>query len=175
MRTSAHFIHIVCALVLISCANTAAVQPTPTIAVATHTPTRAVAADMVAEIRTYQTRWNDANITHYRFQLMVGCFCPMNAVMPITIEVDNDGVTSITDARGVPVAPDDAGSGFFRKYTTIDGIYDALTSAQFRDAETLTVTYDATYPVPATVSADFIEMAVDDEVYVEVSGFTPQE
>jgi hypothetical protein len=84
-------------------------------------------------------------------------------------------VTSITDARGVPVSPDDAGSGFFLKYTTISRIYAELTSSWFSTADKLSVTYDSTYPVPATISADFIAMAVDDELYVGVSGFTPRE
>ena len=175
MRTSAHFIHVVFALVFISCTNTASTQPTPTSIIATLTPTHDVSADIAAEIRAYQTRWRDANIRHYRYQLTVSCFCPMNAVMPITIEVNNDVVTSITDARGVPVSPDDAGSGFFLKYTTISRIYAELTSSWFSTADKLSVTYDSTYPVPATISADFIAMAVDDELYVGVSGFTPRE
>jgi hypothetical protein len=37
------------------------------------------------------------------------------------------------------------------------------------------VTYDSTYGFPSEMSADFIEMAVDDELYLSVSGFTPLE
>ncbi|MFM7677431.1 MAG: DUF6174 domain-containing protein, partial [Roseiflexaceae bacterium] len=73
------------------------------------------------------------------------------------------------------VALDDPGAGFFMRYTTIDGIYAELTSERFRDADKLTLTYDPTYGFPSEISADFIEMAADDELYLSVSEFTPSE
>jgi hypothetical protein len=78
----------------------------------------------------------------------------------------------VVDANGAVVDQDNPGNDFFLQYTTIDRIYAELTSARFGEADKLTVTFDPTYPVPATVSADFIEMAADDELYVGISGFT---
>jgi hypothetical protein len=95
----------------------------------------------------------------------------MTAMMPITVEVRDGTVVSLTDSNGVVVAPNDQGSDFFRQYATIDSIYAELTSVRFNDADKLTITYDPTYGFPSEVSADFIEMAVDDELYLGVTEF----
>lgn len=173
MRPTAKLIPAFLALVLISCTTSSAVQPTPRIMIApTTTPTIDASSDVAADIAANDQRWQAADIRDYRFVLMVGCYCPMNAMMPITVEVRDSAVVTLTDANGVVVALDDAGAGFFMKYTTIDSIYTELTSTRFGEADKLTITFDATYPVPTTVSADFIEMAVDDELYLGISGFT---
>lgn len=175
MRTIAHFVGTILALVLMSaCARSSVTQPTSTatnipLTVAVSTPT----PDIGAELARQEAIWQRHNIRNYRYQLMVGCFCPMNATMPITVEVRDGAVVSLTDANGAPVALNDPGNGFFMQYTTIPGIYAALATAEFRAADTLTVTYDSTYGFPSEMSADFIEMAVDDELYLSVSAFTP--
>ena len=103
---------------------------------------------------------------------MVGCYCPMTAMMPFTVEVRDGNVVSVTDANGVVVATDDPDTGFVLTYATIEGIYAELMSARFSEADKLTISFDPTYSVPATVSADFIELAADDELYLGISGFT---
>ncbi|MBM4412197.1 MAG: hypothetical protein FJ040_01930 [Chloroflexi bacterium] len=173
MRTAAHLISVLLALVLIGCTSTTTAPLTPTVVTPpTPTPPGDTSLDIAAELAANYTRWNEAGIRDYRFALMVGCYCPMYAMMPITVEVRDGAVVTLTDANGVVVALDDPGAGFFMKYTTIDGIYAELTSARFGEADKLTITFDSSYPVPATISADFIEMAVDDELYMGISGFT---
>lgn len=173
MRTTAKLIPALLALMLISCTTTSAVQPTPTVMIAPTTmPTVEASPAVAADIAANYQRWQEADIRDYRFSLMVGCYCPMSPIMPITVEVRDGKVVSMIDANGVVISTDDPGADFFLKYTNIDRIYTELTSAQFSEADKLTVTFDPTYPVPATVSADFIEMAVDDELYLGISGFT---
>ena len=173
MRTTTAIVGAGLALMLMSaCARPVTVQPTttptpapPTVVVSTPTP------DVNAELTRNQKKWRAANVRNYRFQLMVGCYCPMTAMMPITVEVRDGTVVSLTDSNGVVVAPNDQGSDFFRQYATIDSIYAELTSVRFNDADKLTITYDPTYGFPSEVSADFIEMAVDDELYLGVTEF----
>lgn len=173
MRPTAKLIPALLALALISCTTTSTVQPTPTVMIApTTTPTVAESSAVAADIAANYQRWQAADIRDYRFVLMVGCYCPMEAMMPMTVEVRDGNVVSVVDANGVVVAQDNPGNDFFLQYTTIDRIYTELTSSRFVEADKLTITFDATYPVPATVSADFIEMAVDDELYLGISGFT---
>jgi len=177
MRTATPITGFVLALMLMSaCARPGTIQPTatptpapPTVVVSTPTP------DVSAELTRNQKKWRATNVRNYRFQLMVGCYCPMTAMMPITVDVRDGTVVAMTDANGVAVSAADPGSEFFLKYTTIDGIYAELTSTRFSDADKLTITYDPTYGFPSAVSADFIEMAVDDELYLGVTGFTPLE
>ena len=173
MHTPTPIIGFVLALILMSaCARPVTLQPTatptpvpPTVVVNTPTP------DVNAELTRNQKNWQAAGIRTYRFQLMVGCYCPMTAMMPITVDVRDGAVVAMTDANGVVVSLGDPGSDFFMKYTTIDGIYAELMSARFAEADKLTITYDPTYGFPSAVSADFIEMAADDELYLGISGF----
>ncbi|HEY5731914.1 MAG TPA: DUF6174 domain-containing protein, partial [Anaerolineales bacterium] len=115
----------------------------------------------------------DAGITHYRFELGVGCFCPFRSQMPMTVEVQNGEIVSMVDANGELFVVDDPMSEFILKYATIDRIFSELGSDPVREADKLTVTYDPTYGFPADVVIDFIELAIDDELYLSVSAFEP--
>jgi hypothetical protein len=120
-----------------------------------------------------QSKWQDANITHYRFQLGVGCFCPVGDVMPMTVEVRNGEVVSLVDVNGEPFPSTDPLNDLILKYATIDRIFSELGSESVQNADKLTVTYDATYGFPTDVTIDFIELAADDELYLSVSEFEP--
>lgn len=125
------------------------------------------------ELSRNQTKWDAANITHYRFQLGVGCFCPFSDLMPLTVEVQDGEVVSIIDVNGNDYPTTDPMSEFILKYATIDGLFLELGSDSVRGAEKLSVTYDSTYGFPTDITIDFIELAVDDELYLSVAGFEP--
>jgi Family of unknown function (DUF6174) len=125
------------------------------------------------ELSRNQSKWQDANIAHYRFQLGVSCFCPVGGVMPMTVEVQDGEVVSIVDVNGEVFPTTDPMSDFILKYATIDRIFSELDSDSIRKADKLTINYDSTYGFPADVTIDFIELAVDDELYLSVSAFEP--
>jgi hypothetical protein len=125
------------------------------------------------EFRRNQTKWENANITHYGFQLSVGCFCPVSGLMPMTVEVQDGEVVSISDVNGDDYPTTDPMSEFILKYATIDRLFSELGSASVRGADKLSVTYDSTYGFPTDITIDFIELAVDDELYLSISGFEP--
>lgn len=117
--------------------------------------------------------WQDADITHYRFQLAVICFCPVSGIMPLTVEVLDGEVVSMQDVNGNDYPDGDPFGEFVLKYATIDRIFSELDTDSVRGADKLTVTYDSTYGFPTEISIDFIERAVDDELAVTVSAFEP--
>ena len=125
------------------------------------------------ELSRNQSKWQDANITHYRFQLSVGCFCLFRSQMPMTVEVKDGEVVSMVDVNGEAFPLDDPMSEFVLKYATIDRIFSELDSDSVREADKLTVSYDPTYGFPAEVAIDYIELAADDELYLTVSAFEP--
>ena len=125
------------------------------------------------ELSRNQSKWQDANITHYRFQLSVGCFCLFRSQMPMTVEVKDGKVVSTVDVNGEAFPLDDPMSEFVLKYTTIDRIFSELDSDSVREADKLTVSYDPTYGFPAEVAIDYIELAADDELYLTISAFEP--
>ena len=125
------------------------------------------------ELSRNQVKWQDANITHYRFQLGVSCFCPVGGLMPMTVEVKDGKVVSIADVNGNDFTATDPMSDFVLQYATIDRVFSELQSDRIKKADKLTVSYDPTYGFPVEVSIDFIELAVDDELYLSVSAFEP--
>ena len=93
--------------------------------------------------------------------------------MPMTVEVKDGKVVSIADVNGNDFTATDPMSDFVLQYATIDRVFSELQSDRIQKADKLTVSYDPTYGFPVEVSIDFIELAVDDELYLSVSAFEP--
>ena len=116
-----------------------------------------------------QQKWQDANISHYRFNLFIGCFCIFTQDMPLIIEVKDGEIISMEYSTGNPL--DDSNREYFTKYATIERLFSELEADLGGEADEVTVTYDATYGFPTEVSIDYIKEAADDELYFTVSGF----
>ena len=90
--------------------------------------------------------------------------------MPLTVEVQNGQVVSMSYADGTPVSADDQTNMGFNQYATIGNLFN-YTAQRMKDAEEVNVTYDATYGYPTEVSIDGSKQIADDELYLSVSGF----
>jgi len=117
--------------------------------------------------------WNDANISHYRFELTVGCFCPWGGLMPWKVEVKDGEVVSMISADGTEFDTSDPLNEYVLRFATVDRIFERLDSEQFKSADKLEAIYDSTYGFPASVNIDFIELAMDDELYLTIAAFEP--
>lgn len=126
-----------------------------------------------SELSSNQTKWQQADIDRYRFQLGVSCFCPVGGLMPMTVEVQDSEVVSITDVNGEAFPESDPMYDFVLRYATIERLFTELESEDVQGADELSVAYDATYGFPSEVAIDFIGQAVDDELYISVSNFEP--
>jgi Family of unknown function (DUF6174) len=125
------------------------------------------------ELSRNQSKWQDADITHYRFQLSVGCFCLFRSRMPLTVEVKDGEVVSMIDVNGEAFPMDDPMSDLVIKHATIDRLFSELGSDPVQEADHLTMSFDPTYGFPVEVAIDYIELAADDELYLSVSAFEP--
>jgi hypothetical protein len=119
-----------------------------------------------------QKKWEGQNINHYRFTVVVSCFCPF-ASTEVTYEelngqVLNESVQSMSD-RQIDTAQV---SDFYQSYNTIDKVFDYVGGA-IKEADQTTIEYDPTYGFSITVSVDWIKQAVDDEMYTTLSNFEP--
>jgi hypothetical protein len=123
-----------------------------------------------SELSRNQQKWTDANIAHYRFSLSIGCFCAFRSQMPMTVEVLNGEVVSMTGADGKLIDTTDANYAYYSSYATIDRLFSQIESDAVRKADNVTVTYDATYGFPTEINIDFIKDAMDDELYLSASG-----
>jgi hypothetical protein len=116
--------------------------------------------------------WDNSNVNHYRFQLHLSCFCVFRDQMPLTVEVKDGKVVSITQADGKIVPADDPNYEFFVSYGTFEAMFTRIEGALADpEAGEVTVTYDPTFGFPVDAAIDYIELAADDEMYFTVSGF----
>jgi hypothetical protein len=114
-------------------------------------------------------KWNDANLTHYRFKLSLICFCVFTDQMPLTVEVQDGEVVSVTNQAGETVLPSDDLYQYYEPYLTVDRLFAELGVVLSGEAEEVLVTYDSTYGYPIDVSIDYIKEAIDDELYIQIS------
>ena len=126
-----------------------------------------------SELSRNQQKWNDANITHYRFGLNIGCFCAFRDQMPLTVEVRDDQVVSLTNADGTQVLDTDPNYAYFAPYATIDLLFAEIEKATHDGADSITVTYDSTYGFPAEIAIDPSKQIADEEMYYSVTNFEP--
>ena len=120
--------------------------------------------------RNRQT-WQDSGITHYRFSLNIGCFCAFRNQMPLTVEVQNGEIISMTYPDGTLVAAADPNYEIFSRHATIERIFSELETGLAGDADEVTVTYDSARGFPSDIYFDYIKAAVDDELSITVSNF----
>jgi hypothetical protein len=122
-----------------------------------------------SDLERAREKWQDANISHYRFSVHVGCFCVFTENMPLVIEVNNGEVVSMEYHNGNEIDP--GSLELFQRYATVDKLFEEIEKDQNGEADKVTVEYDATYGFPTKVEIDFVEQAIDDEVYLSISGF----
>lgn len=127
------------------------------------------ACSLGSEIQQNQQKWQDSGISHYRYNVFVGCFCVFNEDMPLVIEVQDGKVVSMVYQSEKEI--DASSRELFDRYATIDRIFSELEADLNGKADEVTVTYDPTYGFPTKVNIDFIKNAVDDEVALTISNF----
>jgi hypothetical protein len=114
-----------------------------------------------------QALWESQALDSYRYTLQVGCFCLVEMTKPVTIEVVDGEVASITYVEDGSAADPQ----LFAPYDSIDKIFSTINEAEAQDPATLDVTYDETYGVPLSVNIDISEMIADEELYLTISDF----
>jgi hypothetical protein len=117
-------------------------------------------------------KWKNQGISHYRFTVVVQCYCPIAGV-EATYEV-GDGVPNLVSID-MPYdrEPDiDFIQDMYADYTTIESIF-AFLEETFVEADKVTVAYDSEYGFPDRLRIDWIEQAVDDEQWIAITSFEP--
>ena len=121
------------------------------------------------EIGQNKEKWQNANISHYRYNLHLSCFCVFVENMPLVIEVQDGKVVSMEFHNGAEIDP--SLMELFGKYQTIDLVFDELEAGQNGAADEVTVKYDPTYGFPTEATIDVVKEATDDELYLTISDF----
>jgi len=119
-------------------------------------------------LQKQRIKWAGLNLQNYRYRLEVGCFCPVEAIGPVDIEVRNNATASgkyTADGRAV-------NNEFFQNYDTMDKLFKVIQDAINEEADSIKVTWDDQYGFPAVISLDPIKLAVDDERTLTVTNFS---
>jgi Zn-dependent M32 family carboxypeptidase len=122
-----------------------------------------------SEIEQNQAKWQDAGISHYRYDLSISCFCVFTQDMPLIIEVQDGKVVSMQYKSGKEIDP--SLLELFEKYATIDRTFAELKADLNGAADEVIAKYDPTHGFPTEVKIDVEKQATDDELYLSLSNF----
>jgi len=122
-----------------------------------------------SEIEQNQAKWQDAAISHYRYDLSISCFCVFTQDMPLNIEVQDGKVVSMQYKSGKEIDP--SLLELFEKYATIDRTFAELKADLNGAADEVIAKYDPTHGFPTQVTIDVEKQATDDELYLTLSNF----
>ena len=124
----------------------------------------------ITDLTHHEQNWKNNNISHYRFDLSVACFCAFSQLMPLSIEVVNGKILSMNYNNGDLVTGNE--QIMFEEYKTIDALFN-FTRASIATADEIHVKYDLKYGYPSNINIDFIKGAMDDELGITVQRFVP--
>lgn len=94
-----------------------------------------------------KARWQSASVSHYRYESTLGCFCPSEIVVPITVEYNRGALVDAryADGRAVP-------AGYASSRPPIDTLFQSILEQQGDYIERVEVSYDAQYGYPRVLN-----------------------
>ncbi len=123
----------------------------------------------LSQVGANSQKWESQAVRHYRMNVSILCFCAFRDRMPLTVEVKDGKLISVVDNKGQAVPADDPLRTMDdAQLLTVEGLFGYTRDAIQRADET-TVSYDPQAGYPVSISVDWIKMAMDDELGVQVS------
>ena len=122
-----------------------------------------------ADLARNRAKWNEANISHYRYHLDLRCLCSFFEDMPLVIEVLDGEVVSMEFQSGNPIKQADRKS--FEAIATIDRIFARLREDFWKNPDEVFVDYDQTYGFPTQIRIDYSKDFGEDDFSLIVSDF----
>lgn len=116
-------------------------------------------SDLGHDLTVNRARWEAVGLETYVYDVQRSCFCPVEAVGPVRVRVENGAIVS----RTYPQTGDTVRTAFADVFPTIDGLFDVLERAIEQDAADIQVTWDPDTGVPLSFFIDYIANAVDEE------------
>lgn len=151
MSTLKRFALILTLAILTACSAAPTATPTP-----------------LSPLEANRQKWESQNISHYRFNVALICFCAFSDKMPLSIEVKDGQVVSMVDSQGQPITE------FveeFEQYNTVEKLFNTVEAMSNGGADKVTVEYNAEYGYPHSINIDRVEEAIDDELLLEITEF----
>jgi hypothetical protein len=109
--------------------------------------------------------WNQVGTSDYDMSLFRGCFCIGGGEMTVYVRGDSVAAIQQTERQW------QGGNDWWQYIPTVEGLFDLVEEAD-ADAHSLEVDYHPQLGYPTSVSIDWIENAVDDEISYSVSSLS---
>jgi hypothetical protein len=114
---------------------------------------------------SFRQQWESQSLDSYTFELTIGCFCGIASQTPALVTVLDDTVASaVRISDNVEVQAD-----LLPAIKTIDELFDLIEDAEGGGADDIQTEYDETVGFPSSISIDYIENAIDDEISYSVA------
>src|SRR5688500_9472481 len=116
-----------------------------------------------SELSLNQQKWQDANISHYRYNLAISCFCVFTQDMPLIIEVQDGEVVSMEYSIGNAI--DSSSLEYFQSFSTIDRIFEQPHKDSDGEADEVGAAHEATHGSRHDVKNGYVKDATDDVMW----------
>ena len=113
--------------------------------------------------------WARNGVRDYVYTVRVSAFVA-SANRLVRITVQNGRTVSITPDDGDPTPLENDGR-FFARFATVESLFNVIQQALNARADSISVDYDSVLGYPTRINIDYIRLAVDDELGVQVSQF----
>ncbi len=115
-----------------------------------------------------RARWAAQGVDSYEVDVRRLCFCAFDVTRAVRVHVANGHATARTYIdTGEPVVQDP------ELFPDIPGLFDLIEEAIDQDAHSIEVDYDSDLGYPLSISIDYLEHAVDEELTMIVDRFHP--
>lgn len=118
---------------------------------------RSVSGNDRTTLRANNEVWRDRSVDDYTFTYQINCFCVQETRGPFEVEVHDGAIVSV-QYEGEAVDPES------QQFYTISGLFGLLEDAFDRNAEQVTVTYDAELGHPVEFYIDYNSGIADEEI-----------
>ena len=121
--------------------------------------------DIQSELDQSRKKWVSQMVSDYQFNFRWICFCALESIAPVNITVRENRIDSAAFvADDVPVAIEG-----FKRYRTIEGLFDLLQEGIDRNAHSILAHYHSELGYPIDVWIDYDEATADEELGFEIN------
>ena len=104
-----------------------------------------------------RAKWASQNITHYRFDLELICYCPYTFA---TIEVQDGQIVSMVNSNGTALTQGSSEFVVFQNVGTVENLFDRI-QKKLVEAYVTIPTYDSKYGFPTSIRFDQLGLHSD--------------
>jgi hypothetical protein len=120
--------------------------------------------DIQSELDQNRKKWMSQMVSNYQFNFRWICFCALKSMETVNITVRENRIDSAAFVAGdVPVAIEG-----FKRYRTIDGLFDLLQEGIDENAHSILVDYHSELGYPIDGWIDYEEAIADEELGFEI-------